>query len=110
MRIGNSELSIGQIKGNMHRAFTFTLFIVHGPVGTRTRYARHSSGKYLFYSLEYLLLYRLVLNLNRVGELGQQVLLFSGEFRGNDDVHSDIQIASSRSTALGDTAPFDTES
>src|SRR5262245_31946481 len=73
-------------------------------------YTRHSSGKYLFYALEYLLLYRLVLNLNRVGELGQQILLFSREFRRNDDVHSDIEIASSRSAALGDTAPFDAES
>ena len=73
-------------------------------------YTRHSSGKYLFYALEYLLLYRLVLNRNRVGELGQQVLLFSREFRRNDDVHSDIKIASSGPTALGDPAPFDTES
>src|SRR5215831_9444663 len=68
-----------------------------------------SSGKYLFHALEYLLLYGLVLNLDTLREFRQKILLFSGELRRNDDVHSDIEIASSGAAALGDTAPLDSE-
>src|SRR5262249_12198801 len=39
----------------------------------------------------------------------QQILLFSGELCRNDDVHGDIEIASSRPAALGDAASFDSE-